>query len=70
MCYYRPMSFDQSEEFLCPYCGRPNSLSVDITGGRNQEFVVDCETCCAPIAVCLKIDGAEIIGIDIRKENE
>ena len=64
------MSLEQFEHFLCPYCGEPNELSVDVTGGSYQEFVVDCEICCAPIAVRLKVQGANVTSLDVRKENE
>jgi hypothetical protein len=64
------MPLEHDEEFFCPYCGQSNPLVVDISGGRNQSFVVDCEVCCAPIAVRLKISGGEIITLDVRKENE
>lgn len=64
------MSLDRIENFLCPYCGENNMLSVDVTGGSHQEFVVDCEVCCNPILVSLKIRSGQIAAIDVRKENE
>ena len=63
------MSLEEHEEFLCPYCGQGNALFIDITGGTTQEFVVDCEVCCAPITVRLRIRGGEILSIDVDKEN-
>ena len=64
------MSLEQYEDFQCPYCGQTNSLSVDVTGGSAQNFVVDCEVCCAPIAIHLIIRGEDVIAIDVRRENE
>ncbi len=64
------MSLEQFEDFLCPYCGQTNVLNVDMSGGSSQEFVTDCEVCCAPIIVLVKIRGRMIQSIDIRKENE
>ena len=64
------MNLEQYEHFLCPYCGQNNELLVDVSGGPHQEFVVDCEVCCAPIAVRLKISGADTITIEAKKENE
>jgi len=64
------MPLEHDEEFLCPYCGENNALSVDICGGTHQEFVVDCEVCCAPIIVRLFIRGDEIISMDVQRENE
>ena len=70
LCYYDIMSLEEFENFLCPYCGEPNELLVDVSGGSHQEFVVDCEVCCAPIAIRLQIRGQEIIGLDVQRENE
>ncbi len=64
------MSLEQYEQFCCPYCGQANELLVDVTGGSSQEFVVDCEVCCAPITVHLKVRGDEVVALDVRKENE
>jgi hypothetical protein len=64
------MSIEQFESFSCPYCGETNELLVDVSGGPAQEFVVDCEVCCAPIAVRLTIRGDEIITLDIQREND
>lgn len=64
------MSVEQNESFLCPYCGESNALSVDVSAGRHQEFVVDCEICCAPIVVRLQIQGEEIVSIDVLREND
>jgi len=64
------MSLEQHEQFLCPHCGSPNTLFIDFTEGENQEFVVDCEVCCAPIAVSLKLDGENVLAVEVKKENE
>jgi hypothetical protein len=59
-----------NEQFLCPYCGEYNALEIDPSGGSNQQFVVDCEVCCAPILIRLKMKAGEIVTLDARKENE
>ena len=64
------MALEQYEEFSCPYCGETNQLLVDFSGGRAQEFVVDCEVCCAPIIIRLQLRGQEIITLDVQRENE
>jgi len=63
------MSLEQFESFSCPYCGEANELLVDVSGGAHQEFVVDCEVCCAPIVIRLIIRG-EDISMDVQRENE
>ena len=63
------MSLEQHEEFSCPYCGESNTLLLDFTDGPQQEFVVDCEVCCAPIVVQVKMRGREVISINVSAEN-
>ncbi len=70
ICYHIPMNLEQFEHFMCPYCGRTNDLAIDLTGGDDQEFIVDCETCCAPIVVNVRISGDDVIAVETRKENE
>ena len=64
------MSLEENEGFFCPYCGENNGLTVDISGGANQEFVTDCEVCCAPIVVHVKVRGGVVVSIDVQRENE
>lgn len=64
------MAIEYDEYFNCPYCGESNLLLIDLTGGSTQKFVVDCEICCAPIAVRLKISVGQITSLEIKKENE
>lgn len=55
---------------MCPYCGEYNALPVDVSAGGSQQFVVDCEVCCSPIFIRLKITDGEVVSIDARKEND
>jgi hypothetical protein len=64
------MSLEQFNDFFCPYCGETNELLVDLSGGPDQEFVVDCEVCCAPILVRVKIRGDEVLSVDVQREND
>ncbi|MDE2027415.1 MAG: CPXCG motif-containing cysteine-rich protein [Candidatus Omnitrophica bacterium] len=61
---------EEYENFLCPYCGQPNQLIVDMTGGSRQELIVDCEVCCAPIVLRIRLHGKEILSVEARKEND
>jgi hypothetical protein len=63
------MSLEQYENFSCPYCGGSNDLPVDVSGGPRQEFVVDCEVCCAPILVRIKVRGDTVVSMDVQREN-
>ena len=63
------MPLEDHESFSCPHCGSENLLPIDFSGGARQQFVVDCETCCAPIVIDLKLNGEEIVYFAAEKEN-
>ena len=63
------MSYGSENNFQCPYCGKSNLLSLDIGDGNQYEMVTDCEVCCRPIVVHVRINDDEI-EIDARAENE
>ncbi len=54
--------------FDCPHCGEPNALRVDLTAGKRQKFVVDCEVCCHPIVIQLEADETGILELSAEKE--
>jgi len=41
----------------CPYCGERVELLVDVGGGPTQEYVEDCEVCCRPWSVVVRLDA-------------
>jgi len=41
----------------CPYCGEPNEIEIDPSGGRRQSYEEDCQVCCRPWRVTVKLDG-------------
>lgn len=55
-------------EFLCPYCGSLNIISLE-NQSRQYELVMDCETCCKPIAVRVRMVGGSS-ELEVRGENE
>ncbi|MGB5735931.1 MAG: CPXCG motif-containing cysteine-rich protein [Thiohalocapsa sp.] len=34
----------------CPWCGEPLEMTIDCSAG-DQDYVEDCQICCAPILV-------------------
>ena len=48
---------DDVARVSCPYCGESSELLVDPGGGAIQEYVEDCEVCCRPWLVRVKLDG-------------
>jgi len=39
---------DEGAAIACPYCGAPNEIALDPSGGRRQDYVEDCQVCCQP----------------------
>lgn len=51
----------------CPHCGEPFTIGFDVSEG-SAEFVVDCEVCCRPIAVAVRLgDDGEIESLDVAE---
>ena len=48
----------------CPYCGEDISVLADSSEG-NQSYIEDCEVCCCPINIELKVsdDGECEVGV-------
>ena len=45
--------------FLCAGCGEWNETSVDVSAGRRQQYVEDCQVCCKPNLLRVEYDGEE-----------
>lgn len=33
---------------VCPYCGEPEVVAIDFSGGARQSYTEDCAVCCRP----------------------
>lgn len=54
----------------CPYCGALNDLVLDCSEPVPEEFVEDCEICCAPMVVRVtSMEGDEPV-VSVARENE
>ena len=45
-----------------------NTIFVDLTGGKKQKFVHDCEVCCHPILIKVEVDEKGIVNASAEKE--
>jgi hypothetical protein len=43
----------------CPHCGEGFETTFDPSEG-SSEFFIDCEVCCRPISVTVRISGGEV----------
>jgi len=48
----------------CPHCGESFSIAFDVSEG-SAEFIVDCEVCCRPMTVAVRVRDGEIEGLDV-----
>lgn len=52
---------EEDYPFSCPHCGVDLSVRIDASGGAKQEFIQDCEVCCRPIQIQVRLSGDEVI---------
>ncbi|MES5814093.1 CPXCG motif-containing cysteine-rich protein [Pseudoxanthomonas sp. Soil82] len=53
----------------CPYCGEPIEAVVDESAG-DQDYVEDCQVCCRPIAMRVRLDDEGEPWLRARREDE
>ena len=60
----------QSEQrFACPYCGERISVLVDHSA-MEQEYIEDCEVCCRPIVLAVRIDEDDAVRVLARRGDD
>ncbi|MBN1481332.1 CPXCG motif-containing cysteine-rich protein [candidate division KSB1 bacterium] len=63
------MKFRDSAIIQCPYCWQKFAIQVDPTI-RQQEYVEDCQVCCRPITVIVKVDEKGRPHITAKQEDD
>jgi len=54
----------------CPYCGSELELAVDTSAG-SQEYIEDCEVCCAPITVVAQVGmRGELVSAELKRDSD
>ena len=59
----------ESTAITCPVCFETFEIVVDVSEGREQEFIYDCEICCRPIVVKLRISGDGTVSTEVDYGN-
>ena len=54
----------------CPYCGEPNELEIDPSAGSRQSYTKDCQVCCRPWVVKVRILGDGEASVSLYSEDE
>jgi len=63
------MTLQNGYFIACPYCLEHVEITVDLTAG-SQKYTEDCEVCCNPILLDIRLEGGEVVSIDAERENE
>lgn len=58
--------------YVCAYCSSVNEIVIDTTGGRRQQYVEDCQTCCRPNVLTIEIEGSggEDVWVEAARESD
>jgi len=65
-----------SEDFQvqCPYCFESQWLGVDTSLAEDQSYVEDCQVCCRPMQILVRVDESGDSGpsyvVEARHEND
>jgi hypothetical protein len=51
-------------QVVCPNCGEEFELSIDASEG-DTELITDCEICCRPMTVTVRVRNGEIESVDV-----
>ena len=61
--------FDDSATFWCAFCGEPNEIDVDLSAGRRQVYVEDCQVCCRPNLLRISFDAEGSVQVAAESED-
>lgn len=56
-------------EVECPYCGEGIRVLIDCSV-MEQQYIEDCQVCCAPIEFSVLIDGDENLHVSVSRDDE
>jgi len=63
------MNLLQESEISCPYCGEAITILVD-NSIEAQQYIEDCQVCCRPIDIRVRVSADGACQVDARNENE
>ena len=51
--------------YVCPVCGESIESAADPSQGSSQQYVEDCQVCCRPLVLSLRIRGQSVeVGVE------
>ena len=61
---------DNRAIFDCPWCGEVLEVAVDLSAGRAQKYVEDCQVCCRPVVLIVRFDFEGLVHVEGTRESE
>ena len=58
-----------TSEYYCAFCGEINTTFVDISSGMSQSYVEDCQVCCRPNILYIRVDE-DTLEVEITSDYE
>jgi len=59
---------DDEAAYICPSCGEEIIIPIDLTAGREQQYIEDCPVCCAPNIITVRLGDGEIADVSVQPE--
>jgi Cysteine-rich CPXCG len=56
--------FETTAEVLCPHCGEPITLFLDLSV-EEQTYIEDCSVCCHPMTVSYTATGGALQSVQV-----
>ena len=53
----------------CPYCGETIDVLID-SSIRSQRYIEDCQVCCRPIMLSVRVDEDGAAHVGVSSEND
>ncbi|MBR8827540.1 MAG: CPXCG motif-containing cysteine-rich protein [Gomphosphaeria aponina SAG 52.96 = DSM 107014] len=60
---------ETTAEYMCAFCGETNVTFVDLSAGMEQSYIEDCQVCCRPNKLYLRVDEATL-DVEIESDYE
>lgn len=55
-------------EYDCAFCGESNEVFADGSGSRLQRFTEDCQVCCRPNLITIRIERDGWVDVSVERE--
>jgi len=53
----------------CPACGEPQTMTVDTSAG-SQRYIEDCQVCCRPMNVDVRVDEDGVAQVRVGNDDD